>query len=245
MLKKISLVLLTTCISASSYAYVIGANLTVQNKTDVPMEIEITPPNKQEKVIKQIPAHETIHTYIENGDHSGWLYQTSTAPFTIKANNKLYAQGRIAFYVGASVGNKYSFLNAVSAADGIKVDPSYSCKNGGNGTTFENTIVIDGTPGNAMSVTEFPDDVSCQGIKSSVYNKDDNQDYTITCSDDTYSTFHQLTYTECVRFGCWWVYKYSNGEQKYWPTSPERFADSFAFQRELDKRIGSGFCGTW
>ena len=39
--------------------------------------------------------------------------------------------------------------------------------------TFENKIVIDGTLCNPMEVTEFPDDVQCEGVKSSVYNKDD------------------------------------------------------------------------
>ena len=49
MFKKISLALFITCISASSYAYVVGANLTVENKTDVPMVIEVAPNGQGEK----------------------------------------------------------------------------------------------------------------------------------------------------------------------------------------------------
>ena len=80
MVKKIQLGLLISCISASSYAYVVQTNLTVENKTGVPMVMEIIQPNGQDRITKQIPAHEIIHAALENGDHSGLLYQTSTAP---------------------------------------------------------------------------------------------------------------------------------------------------------------------
>lgn len=247
MFKKIFSAIFITCISASSYAYVIPTNFSIENKTNVDMTVEITPAVKgQEKITKQIPAHDTLQISLDNGDHSGWLYQTSTSPFIIKANGKPYVQGRIAYYVGASVGNKYSFLNAVTSADGVKVNPIYSCRNGGSNPTFENKIIIDGTPENALKLPDFPDEVSCQGIKYSHYDME-TQDYNVTCSDDTYSTFHQLTDYFCfsIRIPCWWRYSYSNGEQSYKPRYPEKFPDAFAYTDELNATVGKGFCATW
>ena len=84
MFKKIPLALFISCISASSYAYMIGSNFTVENKTDVPMVLAVEQPNGQDGVTQQIPAHKITQVYLTNGDHSGLLYQASTAPFKIQ-----------------------------------------------------------------------------------------------------------------------------------------------------------------
>ena len=176
MFKQIQSALLISCISVSSYAYVVQTNLTVENKTDVHMGIEIDQPNGT-KPYYGIPAHKSRKILLDNEDSSGLLYQTATAPFKIWAiypekdtqKNILSVQGRIAYYVGASMWNKYSFLNAVSAADNLKIDTTYSCKNGGYETTFENKIVINGKPGNVLVEKEFPSEVKCQGLKSSLF----------------------------------------------------------------------------
>lgn len=244
MFKKIQLALIISCVSASSYAYVVETNFSVENKTDVPLAIVIDQPNGQKPIAKALPAHEVTTIKMDNGDHSGLLYQTSAASFTIKdtiQSVKAYAQGRIGYYVGASMGNKYSFLNAVSAAEGLTLDTNYSCKNGGYGTTFDNKLVIEGTPVKSLDGKEFPANVSCQGIKSSTLSEK-NQEYVITCSDDSYSLFHQRFIYVCGHHDCFWSFSYRNGEQKYFPYY---FTNSNQLHAELDNRVGKSFCGNW
>ena len=246
MFKKIYVALFISCISATSYAYVVGANLTVENKTDVPMVIVIDQPNGQAKDILQLPPHKSNQIYMQNGDNSGMLYQTSTAPFTIRetdANGKVYAQGRIAYYVGASMWNKYSFIDAVTAADNLKIDASYSCKNGGYNTTFENKIVIDGTPGNEMQARNFPSKASCQGFKASGI-RENNQYYTAVCVDGTSSIFWKGIYQQCSVHGnfCYDVTGYYNGNKLYIISYTD---DTIALQNELDRIIGNSLCGKW
>lgn len=240
MFKKIQLAVFIACCNASSYAYVIDTHFTVENKTDVPMVITVDQPNGQTSNLLHIPAHESTQVYMQNGDNSGLLYQTSTSPFTIKANGKLYLQGRVAYYVGASVWNKYSFLDAISAADGVKVDPSYSCKNGGYNPTFENKIVIDGTPHDELPVKEFPSKVSCQGLKFSSL-QDEDRHYTPTCFDGMSSTFWKEIIKSCHHNICHDVIRYTNGNEKY----SVGLADSNPSKAEIDKRVGNLYCGSW
>lgn len=246
MFKKIKMALLISCISASSYAYVIDTNLTVENRTNVPLLLTMEQPNGQDPVSQPIPAHQTSLIPMSNGDHGGLLYQTSTAPFKIMSNdnNKVYAQGRVAFYVGASLWNKYSFLNFVSAADGLTVDPVYSCKNGGYGTTFENKIIIDGMPGKELQATGFPEMVSCQGLKSSELSHQ-NEYYTPTCFDGRKPLFWRyFDGTVCSHHGheCQWVFGYTNGTDSY---GVEHTEEPTALQAALDRRVGNQFCATW
>jgi hypothetical protein len=181
---------------------------------------------------------------MQNGDTSGMLYQTSTAPFTIRetdAHGKVYAQGRVAYYVGASLINKYSFLDAITSADNIKLEASYTCKNGGYNTTFDNKIVIDGIPGNEMQARNFPTHASCQGLKSSELS-DNNQFYNAVCADGKKSVFTRGTYKSCDKFDCWDVTGYSNGGFPYIITYVE---DNVALHNQLDRVIGNSYCGNW
>lgn len=244
MFKKIQLTLLVASLSASSYAYVIQTKLTVENKTDVPMLMTIDQPNGQESLSKPIPAHQTTILDMDNGDHSGLLYQTATAPFKIKSMNadaKVFAQGRVAYYVGASLWNKYSFLDAVSAAHGLKVEPVYSCKNSGYYNNPENKMVIEGTPQADLKITDFPAAVNCIGLKSSEL-KDDNLNYTATCFDGKSSTFWKRIEAMCLEMTCINVIAYSNHEETYY-TGSINFPLTEKVQ--FDEAIGNRYCANW
>lgn len=244
MFKKIQLALLISCISASSYAYVIQTTLTVENKTGAPMQITIDHPNGQEPTTKPIPAHQTTIIDMDNGDHGGLLYQTSTAPFKIKsmgADAKVYAQGRVAYYVGASLWSKYSFLDAVSTADGLKVEPIYSCKNSGYYKNPENKIVIDGTGGNEMLARKFPDKVSCMGLKSAKLDEQ-TLSYTATCFDGKSTTFWKGSNLICTNQGCVFFNTYSNHDESYAVSDNE---NPISLKAELDEVVGNQHCGTW
>jgi hypothetical protein len=249
MFKKIQLGLLISCISLSSYAYVVQTNFTVENKTDVPMVISVDQPNGQGSNTLSIPAHESTQVQMQNGDSSGLLYQTATAPFTIKAdgkNGKLVAQGRIAYYVGASMWNKYSFLDALSAAEGITIDPIYSCRNGGYGTTFDNRIILDGTPGNELFAKIFPREVKCQGLKSSEFEEHNGIRYSPTCFDGTSSTFtktYEGLYCNPATPGiCKQSFGYYDGKEMFFV---EPLKDETALKAELIKKVGNGYCRSW
>jgi hypothetical protein len=253
MFKQIQLGLLISCISASSYAYVVETNFTIENKTDLPMVVDVTQPDGTNP-IEIVPAHQTRVMALSNDDHSGLLYQTSTAPFKIYAQTHrsgedrthvLSAQGRIAFYVGASLGNKYSFLNAVSASDGLSVDPIYSCRNGGYGTTFDNKIIIDGKPGNELKVTAFPSEVKCQGVKSSDLD-DNHRRYQVSCFDGTSSVYWKdFEDQACNWFGygslCWSNFEYNNGREFIRTMINSNDFTDQDIKAQLDKKV----CGTW
>lgn len=248
MFKKMNLALLISCISATSYAYVINSNLTVENKTDVPLIMSIEQPNGQDPVTLKISAHTTTPIFMTNDDHTGYLYQTSIAPFKLLSadgSNKVYAQGRVAFYVGASMWNKYSFVNAVSAAEGLIVDPVYSCKNGGYDSTFDNRIIIDGTPGNELQAKEFPEAVRCQGLKSSDLSHE-NQYYVPNCFDGKKAPLFWRYFdgTVCTHHGneCTWIFGYTNGVYTY---GVEHTEEPVVLQAALDRRVGNSYCGTW
>lgn len=256
MFKKIQLAFLICCTSASSYAYVIGVNFTVENKTGVPMVLIMQQPNGQKELTKPIPAHQISHVYIENGDYTGLLYQMSTAPLKIMGANdhKVYLQARVAYYVGASVWNKYSFLNAISAAPGLNVDSGYTCKNGGSSRVFENKIVIDGKPGSELQVKEFPAEVSCQGLKSS--SMDDRRSYFPVCFDEDKATYDiKKTYSVCVVWlnddeTCYrnMVYTRHYNEGRDSDTITLKFGseypDDTTLRAALDKNANA-FCGSW
>src|SRR5437870_5720691 len=120
--KKILLSFLIIFIHSTSYAYVITTDFTVENKTDINMQLEMNQPNGQGKSVVYVPAHTLIKLYLENGDHSGMLFRTATAPFKLTdvENKKLYLQGRIGYYVGGlGIFSLYSFLDGISAASGL------------------------------------------------------------------------------------------------------------------------------
>lgn len=250
MLTRIAFAILISGMSAASYAYVIGTHLNVENKTDTPLTISITQPNGQEPLTQSLPAHQTRIIYMENGDHGGLLYQTAIAPFTIRdkdhildGQGKIFAQGRIVYYVGASVWNKYSYLNAVTAADNMKIKPEYSCKNGGSSKTFENNIVIEGTPGPELEITTFPDKTSCEGLKSSELVEMD-QLYTATCFDGITSRFYKGYELICTPdYMCLYLKVFSNGEESY-PVGDDD-DNPMAMKVQLDKAVGNPHCGTW
>jgi hypothetical protein len=229
MFKRISFAFLIYCISISSFAYVIDTNFTIDNQTNSPMALEIEQPNGQPSIDIAIFAHESKKINLSKGDKSGLLYQKSSAPFKVKVNDQVVVHGRVVYYVGASLGNKYSFLNAVSASDGVTTDLSYSCKNGGYGKTFTNKIVISGTPDKALEIKRFPADLSCQGLKSSTFDGR----YTPTCFDGSSTTFYKKRdYAACA------AYTTSGEEQTYLVHLGET-------KGRLDYQIGYLFCETW
>jgi len=239
MFKKIQLALFFFGMSAASYAYVIETNFTIENHTDIPMTIAIDQPWGQDKITKSLAAHDTVTLKMQNGDTSGLLYQTSIAPFKIEsADAKTFVNGFVAYYVGGSVMNKYSFLH-ISSQRGLTVDSVYSCANGGANTILDNKLIIEET--SDTTKTKLIKEIRCEGIKSSTINKI-NQEYQITCSDDTNSLFHQRMIYSCTTHTCEWEFFYTNGEKRYWPkysTRPE------TLHTELDAMIGKSFCANW
>jgi len=253
MFKKIKMAIFISCISASSYAYVINADLSIENKTNTPFIMTMQQPNGQDAVTLNIPAHATIPFSTSNGDNSGWLYQTTVSPFKLigAEDNKVHAQGRIAFYVGASTWNRYSFMDGISSSDGFTIDPFYSCKNGSDYTTFKNKLIIDNNGNNASQLTEFPRVVTCQGLKSSVLSNH-NQLYYPTCFDGEkpplFWRYFDGEICKRSRYGrhsheeCYLVFGYTNGTDDY---AVEHTEDPVALRAALDRRVGNRYCETW
>lgn len=77
---------------------------------------------------RSIPAHSafTINKeLLNNNDHTGFLYKAAAQRFEIRGDdvaNQLYAQGRIVYYISGSYWQEYSFLDSLSAAQGITID---------------------------------------------------------------------------------------------------------------------------
>jgi len=236
MLNKIIFAAFAFCINAASYAYVVGTDFTIINKTDIPMVLVINQPNEQSGKVINIPAHETSHVGLQNGDSTGLLYQMSNAPFklvTANGNGKPLIQGRIVYYVGATLNNKYSFLNAVSAADGLTLDLDYTCGKHNWYDSFNNTITILGKPTRDLKIKKFPTDFSCQGLKSSTFNETTRQ-YIPLCFNTKKSVFTEgeKDYESAI---------YSNIYDTYLVYNP----GSMPLQGMLDNRIGQSFCETW
>jgi hypothetical protein len=186
MFKKTYIALLISCISASSYAYEIKSNLTVENKTNISMVVNVEIPNIK-TASYSIPPYTTGKLDLSI---NGWeLYKYYPANLTIKSNDvhhKLYVQGRVNYYVGAWPTVQYNSLDALSAADGLTIDSTYSCFP--SSSTFENKIVIVGAPGSPLNPAAMPIEMHCQGFKSSVLQSDHIY-YTPTCSDGKKSAF--------------------------------------------------------
>lgn len=249
MLKKILSLVFISCISASSYAYFIGSNLTVENKLNIPMLMTITMPDGSKRPVK-IPAGETSKVDLSI---SGWeLYKMYNAPFTIKSDDalkKLYAQGRIDYYIHAWPSQQYNFLDSISTAEGVSIDTTYSCYVAD--TTFENKIIINGTPNTAMEIKQYPQETHCLGLKSSIIS-DNHKKYTPTCMNGKTAIFsltgetNQPDSTE---------YDYSADEHNYlrvFFASP--WQDDATIKRNLDRVLNeyekhyyyvNNFCGSW
>lgn len=240
MIKKTLLTIYISTVSASLYAYNIVNNFTVTNNTNLAISVEITQPHSQGKTILKLPAHTSSKVYLSNGDSSGELYATSSAPFVIKANGQTYAYGRIAYYVGASMWNEYSFLDTLTAADGLNLDPHYTCQKRMPGEVFENTLAINGTPLHAITVKAFPEKISCDGYKSSSLD-DLSLDYTPTCFDDSSRTFWQKMDYNCY-YNCKGFYLYTDYINNYKIQYSNNHA---ALQDSLNKKVGYAFCQSW
>jgi len=246
MLKKISLAFCIFCISATSHAYLLKTNFTVENKTDVPLLIEIEQPNGQETLKQPLPAHKKIDALsLNNNDNTGLLYQTATAPFKIKSvDGKVYAQGRIAYYVGASWYDEYSFIDAVSTAEDITIDPTYICRAGTHGKAFNNDIVIEGTPDKTLKMTDFPQAIKCKGVKTSRLSEDQHY-YNVTCSNNSSFIYSQKSIMAgCNLWTCETMYQYANGidslnfKVSWWDSS-------FIPNAEMKENLDNIVCGNW
>ena len=145
--------LLISLLPLSTYAYIIGSDLIIDNQTEKNLVVTIPQPDSRYPIQKEIPAKKEVTIYLENGDSTGLLYQAKTKPFSIKEAGTEIEQvnGRIAFYVGASVWNKYSFLDSVLSSPSIQVTQYYSCDNGGSDNKFQNKLVISGNPDGASA----------------------------------------------------------------------------------------------
>jgi|GEM_PF-6037170 len=238
------------CISLPSHAYVIGADLTIENKTDTPLEISVFPPNGEGPVAQRVSPHQTKTIYVENGDGSGRLYQASVAPFSIKdaENHTEYVNGRVAYYVGAAFWKKYSFLDSVVAAKGIFVDQTYSCANGGDGTIFLNKISLSGEPRDPATPANPNNLIRCEGLKASELN---NDQYDVTCSDDTKAQFLNLAPNQQCEPGRY-IWSKPTAGCYWWTGTPEtRFAvDPHELQVKglkfaLDKGVAGQYCQTF
>jgi hypothetical protein len=250
MLKKIlfTLSFLLMCFSVPSYAYTIGANLVIVNNTNVAMNLQVSHPNGQGNTSYPIPANETTTVYMENGDKTIWLYQSSIATFSLndQVTQTEYVNGRVAYYVGASLWTLYSFLDSVSSGPGITVDQTFSCA---AANTFENRLVINGTPSDAAPMNPNPNVIHCAGLKNSqLINNPQGQTYQITCSDNTKASFLKQP-GDCVLVvyhnsswysnGCYWTKTESDG-------TPDALVspglDSALVQAQLNSLLGQTYC---
>jgi hypothetical protein len=248
MLKKILPALLILLFSLPTYAYTVGADFVIVNNTDTNMNLIVSQPNGQGHIVKPIPAHETTRMFMENGDKTIWLYQASIAPFSIRdATTQIeYVNGRIAYYIYQTMWAKYSFLDSVQTGNGIIVDKSFAC---GESSTFENRIVLNGTPGGAAPMNPNHDYIHCEGLKATKLDTDiRGQFYKITCSDNAESTFLKQP-GECVLVvyrdkswysnGCYWVKTGGDGTSDTF-LSPS--IESNLVKAELDRLLGKSYC---
>jgi len=239
MIKITPLLLLSICCSsASSWAYNIETNLGIENKTNVSMVMIIDPANGQKQITEQLPPHSNKVIHIESGDNSWKLYQTAIASFKMKGknNDKLYIQGQVVNYVWGSEFRTYSYLNAITAAKGLSVNPTYSCNMNDqwNRIFDKNKFVIDGTPDKELQATDLPKEASCKGLISSRLS--DSNIYTVTCSDGRNSTFCQQI---PIHDGDKVLWPYDNGQVSF------NFTNHLPNQQELDTVVGNTYCGSW
>lgn len=244
MLKQISSALFISCISVAAYADH-DSTFIVENKTNVDMMIKIQQlDSKQPEITEQLPAHITRKLNVVNGS-IGTYYKTTTAPFELVAKDniyKVYVHGRIAFYQSLEILHLYSFLDSVSAANGLNVDLSYSCKKNYS-TNFQNKIVIEGSPESGLEVKNFPEKVTCQGLKTSSMD-DKNYHYVPVCFDGNQSNFENTNVKVEDNQA---VYDFSNGVETFavilnTPTTPP---NNSQLKIELDKQVGNQYCHSW
>lgn len=206
MKKKMLCSLLLMCMTSPVLSYTIGQLLTIENRTSKNLQLTIDAVNHQASIWQFIPAGSMRKIYTENGDNSGLLSQVARAPFKISDpdNHKDYIIGDIIFLVGGGYYDKHSFLDHVLSSKGVKLDLTYSCKNGGNGTVFQNKIVITGTPIHHM-INIKEDKIDCKGLKTSTLEK--NLTYKVTCSDHSQFEFNLYQCTRSAhgsQVECYW-----------------------------------------
>lgn len=250
MFKKTYLALLISCFSVSSYAYIIGTNFTIENKTDMLLLMEVDQPHSRSDKFLELPPHQESTIYLENDDYTGYLNQAASRSFTIMnlvnteyAETKTFVQGRISFFLGASIWNKYTFLDSISVAKGLTVNPLYTCENGGN-NTLKNKLIIEGNPEDGIVEREITGEAICNGLKSSEFNAE-TKSYTVTCSNDTQATTFTPNVTPyCYGPGaiCQDRAGYTDGKREYYP---ERSENADEMHANLDKEIGNSFCKSW
>ena|SRR5205085_5145474 len=121
-MKKILYALLVFCLPISVYAYVITSDFKIDNQTDKNLIVSVNLPDSINPVTKEIAAKQSDIVKVEF-KNSGLLYQSRAYPFSIKDSETGIEQvnGRIAFYLGASVWNKYSFLDSVAYSSSLQV----------------------------------------------------------------------------------------------------------------------------
>lgn len=223
MFKKTAFGLLISAMSISSYSYSVRTTFTIENKTDTDMKIAIDQPRGQAPIYQMIPAHKTTPItnnngvdYIENGDHSGALNQTLRAPFRIldKEGTRLLVNGQVVYHVQPLLWNRSSFLDSVTAAEGLKTDQQYSCRFGGANNIFNNKIVIEGNALKTLTSEKVNENPGCNGVKSSSVSKDYH--YWPVCNDPNEGNpdFWQYAYSErCYSTGCKaWITYYDGKE---------------------------------
>jgi len=180
MFKKTQLAILISCVSASSYAYLISSDLKIVNNTNIPMTVFVTEQpkpnggkNELQGDVKNIPlpAYGFVDVTnpkgvkLNNGRPWGGvgLWKLDSAVITVRGetDHKIYLQGRLNYYIddfsGRMQPDQYSFLDSIFIASGLKQQPTYTC---GSSTsfypTFDNQITI-GYKGGSTTVGELPD----------------------------------------------------------------------------------------
>ena len=178
----------------SAYAYQIDQNLTIENKTNLPLYFNFEP--SQTGSGKYIRPHEKVEIPFNNGGWgSGLLYKPYTVPFTIKdaGTGVEYIRGRVAFYSQRCMG-KYCFdsVSQEKALTSIKFIPA------GRGeliTFFHNKVVIEGNPEGAAPVQQYTDTIRCDGLQSATPNNSWNLvslgEYSVTCHDKSGTSFQR------------------------------------------------------
>jgi len=190
MFKKLQLASLISCICVSTHAATINANFIIENNTNASLKLKLSQPNGQGERTLDIPAGQPVSIPVTNNDY--WsINATNLATIKILSaeEDKLYVKGQIVYKTNYDVVNvvlnRRSFLDSVSAADGLTVDTMYSCRSGNASSIFNNKIIITGTPGSAMTDYSLPSSVnSCKGVKSSILREKAHY-YTPFCFDGT------------------------------------------------------------
>lgn len=253
MYKKIQLALLLSCMGTSSFAYQVKAYLTIDNKTNVPMQIGVKQPYNQPEIIKDLPPHTVTQVTkdpMENGMSYLFSLSQSYAFFAVKGiaenKDKVYLQGRVVYFAGGGASEKYSFIDNLSTAKGLTSTPAYTCRSAEQADhIFNNQIVIEGTPGDTLVLTPFSDETGyCQGLKTSIMRDGDgegqkNQYYTPVCFDGTTSIFWRVRVGD--RFGDYPAYQ--NGKEAYDIGDLSPYEPSF--KSKVDEWVGNRYCETW